>query len=267
MEDMSSSATAETTGIARTPDGAELQWRAQGFGPTVMLVAGQGTSGIGWDHVVPQLAEHLRVVSYDHRGTGQSTMGEATTFSTRDLAADAVTVLDAIEAPTASFYGHSMGGRVGQWIGVDAPERVDRLVLAATTGGDARGVDRPAEITELLRHGSAEALLPLFFGEQFRQDHPEAVKAFFDRPRRISARRAHFEASRRHDAWDVLGRITAPTLVVHGTADQVTPVENGRRLAEGIPHAELFLDEGQLHCPHLESAATQQRVIDFLTQS
>lgn len=83
-----------TEGRAHTPDGAELFWTSTGEGPPLLLVAGQASDHRGWLHVVPALAQHHRVVLYDHRGVGRSTAGASDTWTTRTFADDADAVLD-----------------------------------------------------------------------------------------------------------------------------------------------------------------------------
>ncbi|UQN16003.1 alpha/beta fold hydrolase [Gulosibacter sp. ACHW.36C] len=251
-------------GFAPTDDGAEVSWTSHGEGPALLLLSGQGSTHRGWLHVVPTLAERHRVVLYDHRGVGRSTMGDRGRYTTRSFALDALAVLDAVGVERADVYGHSMGGRVAQWLAIDHPGRVDRLVLASTTGGDRLYAERDPAANRALASGDAGRMAPFFFTEPFRGSFPDVVDDFFARDSSISVRRAHFEASRGHDAWDDLQRIAAPTLVLHGADDPVTQAASARELAQRIPHAELQLIPGQLHCPHLESAAAQDLVEAFL---
>jgi pimeloyl-ACP methyl ester carboxylesterase len=229
-----------------------------------LLLSGQGSTHRGWLHVVPKLAEHHRVVLYDHRGVGRSTMGDRSRYTTRSFALDALAVLNAAGVERADVYGHSMGGRVAQWLAIDHPGRVDRLVLASTTGGDRLDGERNPAANRALASGNAERMAPFFFTEPFRGRFPDVVADFFARDSSISVRRAHFEASRGHDAWDELQYIAAPTLVLHGEDDPVTLAASARELARRIPNAELQLIPGQLHCPHLESAAAQSIVEAFM---
>jgi pimeloyl-ACP methyl ester carboxylesterase len=128
-------------------DGAELAWAEEGQGEPLLLVAGQATGMSGWDPVVPGLARSFRIIRFDHRGIGASTEGRAENYSTRAFAADAVAVLDAAGVAKAHVYGHSMGGRVAQWMAVDFPARVASLVLAATSAGESWGAGRDPSAT------------------------------------------------------------------------------------------------------------------------
>ncbi|KAB1641972.1 alpha/beta fold hydrolase [Gulosibacter chungangensis] len=246
-----------------TNDGAEISWWSTGSGAPLLLIAGQATTHRGWLHVLPGLAENHRVILYDHRGTGRSTSGDRSRFTTRDFAQDAVTVLEAAGVESAAVYGHSMGGRVGQWLAIDSPERVERLALVSTTGGGRMDGPRPAGVDALLASGSPEQMAPLFFSDEFRERHPGVVEEFFARDASISARRDHFLASKAHDAWDQLPLVSCPTLIVHGAADQVTSVASAERMAAYIPEAELWVDPDAKHCPHLDSPQAQDRISAF----
>ena len=251
-------------GTVQTADGARLQWASYGEGPGLVLIAGQATTRLSWLHVLPQLARRRRVVVFDHRGVGRSTLGEPDGFSTRALAQDALAVMTDAGLERADVYGHSMGGRIGQWLAIDAPERVRRLVLASTTGGDRRDGPRGPGIDAALASGDRRTMTPLFFTDGFAAHHPDVVEQFFARDADLTARRMHFQASRGHDAWGDLPRITAPTLVLHGADDQVTRPDSARRLAELIPSAQLRILEGQRHCPHLESTEALEAVEELL---
>jgi pimeloyl-ACP methyl ester carboxylesterase len=158
-----------------------------------------------------------------------------------------------------------MGGRIAQWIAIDHPERVATLTLVSSTGGDARGVPRPAHATAALAAGDPEILGAYFFGDAFRAAHPDVLGMLARSDAPIRARRGHFQASSTHDAWDDLGRIAAPTLVIHGSDDEITLVANGRELAARIPDA-TFLEIPGGHGIHLESAAVREAIGAFAQQ-
>ena len=121
--------------IALASDGAELAWAEEGAGEPLLLIAGQATGMTGWGPTAEALARHFRVIRFDHRGIGRSSKGNADRYTTKSFAADAIAVLQAARVDAAHVYGHSMGGRVAQWVAIDHPHRVRALVLAATSGG------------------------------------------------------------------------------------------------------------------------------------
>jgi len=123
-------------------NGVPLAYEVAGSGDPIMLVAGTGYPGATWSPqlLAPLTASHT-VVTFDHRGTG-STPSTPERYSTRGFAADALGLLDALDLPATHVVGHSMGGRVGQWMALDRPDRVRSLVLAASGPGEWR-VDKP----------------------------------------------------------------------------------------------------------------------------
>lgn len=244
-------------------DGARIAFAERGTGVPVLLIAGQATGMHGWGPFADALAEDFRVIVFDHRGIGASDLGEAGRYTTRAFAQDAVAVLDAAGVSAAHVVGHSMGGRVAQWLAADDPERVRRLVLIATTASDRSGEKRdPAVIADLLS-GDRARMTPLFFDADWVVAHPETVDAFFTRTATREALRGHFAASRDHDAREALAGIRAETLVLHGDHDALTPLAQAEPLAEAIPHATLrAFDAG--HGLHLDTPEVLEAVREFL---
>ncbi|MHB1326580.1 MAG: alpha/beta fold hydrolase [Gemmatimonadales bacterium] len=246
---------------AVTADGTRIAYQIQGTGHPLLLVSGQSLDHRMWDSLVPRLAPHFTVITFDHRGTGLSDKPDTPPYTTRLFAEDAVAVLDAAGAHVAHVIGFSMGGRVCQWLAIDHSERVGNMVLAATTAGNARGVERDRRVTALLQGGDMEALDALFYTPAFLAAGGRPWRAT-STP--LSARRLHYRASETHDAWAQLATITRPTLILHGALDQVTPAENARLMAEAIPGARLVLvPEGRHGLVAELDDATLGTVVEF----
>ncbi|MGC4060413.1 MAG: alpha/beta fold hydrolase, partial [Aquabacterium sp.] len=163
---------------------------------------------------------------------------------------NSTSILDALGIAQADVYGFSMGGRIAQWLGIDHAPRVRALVLGATTPGNAHGVRRPPEADAILGGGQQSALQALLVSPEWRAQHPEWQAMMAERARHpmpLFAQRLHFMASEMHETWSELPRITAPTLVIHGTADQINVSANAPLLAQRIPGARLHLIEGARH--------------------
>ncbi|HET9622304.1 MAG TPA: alpha/beta fold hydrolase [Kofleriaceae bacterium] len=237
------------TRFATAGDGTRLAYEVIGAGPPLLLIAGQASDRHVWDLVRDDFAAAYRVITFDHRGTGESDKPDAP-YSTRGFADDAIAVLDAAGAPRAHVYGISMGGRIGQWLAVGHAARLGALVLGCTTPGNAHGVRRPRKVDPVLASGVPARMLPFLVSEAWHRAHPELLAlleaAGGDRTPAF-ARRLHFLASEAHDVWDQLPAVTTPTLVIHGDADQVNVAANAHLLAERIPGAELHLIPGGLH--------------------
>ena len=254
--------------FATAPDGTRLYFESHGTGTPLLLLAGQASDHREWDGVRADFAAHHRVSVLDYRGTGQSDKPGAPAYSTRGFAQDTVAVLDQLGLDRAHAYGISMGGRVAQWLAIDHPQRLGALVLGATTPGNAHGVARDAAITQAMQRGDWVSLRHTLVSPTWMAAHPdfEARMAALDAtPAPAFARRLHYQASEGHDSWLALDRITAPTLVLHGSNDEINPSANGVLLAERIPGAELQLIDGARHSYFEEYRDLASRlVLDFL---
>jgi 3-oxoadipate enol-lactonase len=227
-----------------------------GGGAPLLLLAGQANSRHWWDPVRADLAARHRTVALDALGTGASTASEGAEYSTRRFAVDAVAVLDAAGIDRAHVYGTSMGGKVAQWLAIDHPERVGALVLGCTTPGGRLGLVAGRDVVGPLAgptDAARRALAELMVTPAWLARHPGGADAVLGDPTMTqAARRGHRIASARHDASAALGRIAAPTLVLHGTDDAFCPVGNAGLLVAGISGAALRLFVGARHAYFLE---------------
>ncbi|WOH19545.1 alpha/beta hydrolase [Paenarthrobacter sp. GOM3] len=255
--------------FAEAPDGARLAWTSEGEGEPLLLIAGQATAMDGWGPTAELLSRSYRVIRFDHRGIGRSGRGEADRYTTRQFAEDTAAILEAADADHAHVYGHSMGGRVGQWLAIDYPEKVRTLVLAATSGGTwpDPGTQADKAALEALVSGDTGRLEPLFFDADWVQRNPDATHAFFNSPASAWAKARHFRASRDHDAWRELGAIKSPTLILHGTDDRLTPLPNALLLRRHIPRSVLVRVPGAGHGLHLDHPETVDWIRQFMART
>ncbi len=148
--------------------------------PALVLSNSLGTTLELWEPQVAPLAERFRVVRYDRRGHGRSPVAAgATTID--DLGGDLVELLDELALERVSFCGLSLGGVVGMWLAVNAPERVERLALCCTAASFAprQGwVDRAATVRADGIGAIAEAVLGRWFRPSFQDAHPDVVARF-----------------------------------------------------------------------------------------
>ena len=239
----------KTMPFATSQDGTRLFYQCQGQGPALLLLAGQSCDHREWKRVAVDFASHFQVIVWDYRGTGQSDKPEKPAYSTRGFAEDAIAVLGACGLAHAHAYGISMGGRVAQWLAIDFPERIGALVLGATTPG-THGIARPASVDKALRSNDRQALLETSFTPAWMAENSALVDemaALWNAPLPPHARRLHYQASQAHDAWEALPRISAPTLVIHGSDDEVNPAANAHLLVQRIAGAQLHLILGGRH--------------------
>ncbi|XVV16142.1 alpha/beta fold hydrolase [Actinoplanes sp. CA-131856] len=223
-------------------------------------MSGQANSHDWWTGIRSRFESRFRVITFDYRGTGDS-RGPVGEWSTALFAEDAARVL---AGRRASVYGTSMGGRVAQLLAARHPALVSRLVLACTSPGGAHAVERSNEIRRRLATARRDTLRELFYTPSW-SGHSHL---FGDPTMTPAEARAHLRASNRHDAWEVLPQIEAPTLILHGTDDLMVPAANAPLLAGRIPNATLFLSEGGRHGFFDEFAADLHPLIEtFLKES
>jgi pimeloyl-ACP methyl ester carboxylesterase len=251
-------------------NGVELCTEAFGdpADPPILLVMGVGGSMLWWDdRFCRGLAACGRfVIRYDQRDTGRSVTYEVGRpgYTTADLVDDAAGVLDAYGVPAAHVVGVSAGGAFAQLLALDHPARVLSLALVSTSWAVSGGPELPppsAELTAFLRTAGpdwsdADAVvehLVAYCRILAGGVRPFDAEALRELVRRDMARATDYAAARNHDLIDGerpqshLSAIGAPTLVVHGTADPLFPIEHGRALAREIPRARLVKVEGMGH--------------------
>jgi len=217
----------------------------------LLLIAGQAVTHHAWDPVLDCLSQQHQVLTFDHRGTANSSLGDTRELTTQSLALDALAVLDAAGLEQAHIFGHSLGGRIAQWVAIEHADRLGALILGATTAGDRRGQPRTARATAALLSGDPTQLGPLFFTPDLPR--PEHTNAIFATAGETDTLRRFYRASQAHDAWDYLHRIAAHTLVQHGADDPITPPHNAKLLAAAVPHGQLQLFPALRHGYYLQS--------------
>src|SRR5688572_26707767 len=156
-------------------DGGHLAYAERGSGPPILLVRPLGGSMQSWGRFADTLARRLRVISFDPRGAAGASSRAPLRTSTRSMARDARELLDRLQLERVHIYGISLGGMVASWLAVDAPERVDRLVLASTlpsgweVSSDALGRGVAVARCMLKPAREAEACMALrILSQQFR---------------------------------------------------------------------------------------------------
>lgn len=235
-------------------EGVRLAYDVEGAGEPLLLIQGLGYGRHGWGPAPGLLASTFRVVVFDSRGFGDSDKPQGP-YTTAQLAQDALAVLDAAGIDEAHVIGISLGGMVAQELVLAQPDRVRSLVLCSTTPGGPTAFPMP-EQTVALMSGLPELdpldALRLFVVNALSPDPPaglvdEIVAYRAANPPDGAGWYALAGAGATHDAAARLGEIRVPTLVTHGTADNVVDVRNARLLADTIPDARLELFEGVGH--------------------
>lgn len=253
----------------------KMYCEVHGHGEPLLLIMGLGGHSLDWGWIVPQkLADRYKVILFDNRGSGQSDQRGPCTIE--QMAGDTVGLMDALAIDRAHVLGGSMGGMIALQMALDHPERVNKLVLGATSAGGRSRVFPPSEIQKFFypRQDLSPHDYLLWTGEvcypqEFIVAHPEIVErkiqANLAYPGTLAAYMAQLEAFMAFDVEQRLNTIHVPTMVIIGNRDVLTPPPNSFLMAGAIPGAQIREIEGAGHIfwiSHPEE--TVSIVTDFL---
>ena len=237
--------------------------------PVVVLSNSLGTNFSMWDPQTPALAKQFRVLQYDTRGHGQSSVTPGP-YSVELLGGDVLRLLDFLRLDRVHFCGLSLGGLTGMWLGVHAAGRFSKLVLCNTGAKIGTLETWNTRIESVRRDGMkaiASAAIERWFTPEFRAAAPDAVanarRMIEDTPPEGYA--GCCAAVRDFDFREAVTAIRVPTLVISGTHDPATPPAAGRFISERIPGAQF----AELPTSHLSNYEAPEQfastLIRFLT--
>ena len=259
-------------------NGIELYYEVQGAGKPLVLISGLGYSLWQWHRMVPLLAEHFQVVTFDNRGVGQSDK-PAGSYTAGMLAADTVGLLAALDIEKAVILGHSMGGFVAQSMALDFPQRVEKLILCSTNFGGPHHVPVTPEAMKVLADVTSDPLtrfkngLSVSTAPGWAEKNPGMIEEWIKWRVANPIEPAHYQAqmaiglSLMPEAAafeDKLPRLNVPTLILFGAHDKVVPPANADLLAQKIAgsHAVIFPDAGHFFPIEIPEAASRV-ITDF----
>ena len=236
--------------------------------PVFVLSNSLGTSFSMWDPQIPSFEKHFRVLRYDTRGHGQSSVTPGP-YRIEQLARDVLHLLDRLTIDRVHFCGLSMGGTIGMWLGTNAPERLHKLVLCNTAARIGTAEVWNARIDAVSKGGMksiASAVIERWFTPAFRAAAPETV-AHTQRMIEASPPKGYAAccaALRDMDQRESISSIRVSTLVVCGAKDPATTVADGQFLADKISGARL-LELPTAHLSNIEAPAQfSSEVLKFL---
>lgn len=247
-----------------------LHYRLDGSdrAPVLVLSNSLGTDLDMWEAQIAALTAHWRVLRYDTRGHGQSSVPPGP-YMIAQLGRDVAALLDHLGLDRVDFAGVSMGGMTGMWLGVHEPGRIGHLVLANTAARIAPPDLWDARIEKVTAGGMAaisDAVLGRWFTPAFAAREPATIatmKAMMERTP-ATGYVACCAAIRDMDQREALAAIAAPTLVIAGTHDAATPPADGRYLAATIRDAR-YVELPAAHLSNIETApAFTAALVDFL---
>lgn len=242
-----------------------------GGAPVVVLSSSLGTTQELWSRQLPELVERFRVLTYDHPGHGASALPEQP-CTVEAFAHGLLELLDELGLERVSLCGVSLGGMVGMALALEAPERVERLVLSCTSAylGPPEGWAERARIVRAEGMASiADTVVGRWFTPELARGEPETV-ARFRAMLAATPPEGYARCCEAVSAWDARERISAiaaPVLVVAGKDDPATPVESAELIASRIPGARLHVLERAAHLANVERAeAFTSAVLEHLGQ-
>jgi 3-oxoadipate enol-lactonase len=251
-------------------DGTAIHVEVEGpeGAPVLMLSNSLGTNLHMWDDQIPAFTRHFRLVRFDRRGHGGSAVPKGP-YSIERLGRDALAVIDGLGIAKVNWCGLSMGGMEGMWLGANAANRIDKLVLSNTASYFPDRTMWDGRIKTARDKGLAalvDATIERWFTAQFRQRSPQAVARI--REMFLSTDLEGYVgcggAIRDMDNRSLLAKVSVPTLVIAGRHDMGTTLEAGQFIAEHIPGAELVVLE-TAHIANVEQPqAYTDTVLKFL---
>ena len=270
---------APRSGTVRT-NGQELFYEIHGAGPPLVLVMGIGYDSSLWTlEQVPVLSTRFRVVLLDNRDAGRSSRADHP-YAIADMADDVAGLLDALDIPRTHMLGLSMGSMIGMEFALRHANRLDRLVLAGPGAAPARSAVDPISIWNWVKANDPSG--EVFGGQQFtwlfsstflrnQQAVQDTVALLASNPHPVepAAYDRQANAYLHFDALDRLSAINAPTLVIVGEQDLLTPPWVAREVAGAIPGArfEIVAGDGSSHVLPLERPHDfNQLVMNFLAE-
>ena len=256
----------------------ELYYEIHGAGQPLVLISGLGYSLWQWHKMVPFLAEHFQVITFDNRGVGQSDK-PAGPYTAQLLAADTAGLLNALGIEKAIIAGHSMGGFVAQAMALDFPQKLAKLILCSTNFGGPHHVPVTPEAMQVLTDVTSDALtrfkngLAVSTAPDWSDNNPEMIEEWVKwrianpiDPAPYQAQMAiGFGLMPEAAAFEnKLPRLNVPTLILFGAHDKVVPPENASLLAEKISGSKVVILPNAGHFFPIEVAEAASRTItDF----
>jgi 3-oxoadipate enol-lactonase len=253
-------------------DGCRLNVVVEGRdgGPTLMLSNSLGTTLQMWEPQMAALTKVFRVIRYDRRGHGKSDVGTLP-YSMERFGRDVLAILDDLNIEKTHWCGLSMGGMVGQWLGANAPQRFEKMILANTSSYYPDPTNWDNRIKALNEGGFnaiANGVMNAWFTADFQEREPQTVarmKAMLTATP-MQGYLACCQALRTLDQRALLPQISNQVLVIAGRHDPATPLAAGEFIRSQIPRANLTILDAA-HISNVEQPhAFTDAVTGFLTQ-
>jgi 3-oxoadipate enol-lactonase len=226
--------------------------------PVLLLGGSLGTTLAMWDAQIRELSATHRVIRFEHRGHGGSPVPNGP-YTIDDLGGDVLAMMDRLGIDRAAYGGLSIGGMVGQWLAINAPDRIERLILICTAAYLPGAAEAYGERAAVVRAAGtpgvvADAVVARWFTPDYAEAHPDVTRRYREMIATIDPEgyAGCCEAIAAMDLRDGLARITAPTLVIAGAQDPAIGPEHGRAIADAIPGARFDVIDPAAHLANVE---------------
>jgi 3-oxoadipate enol-lactonase len=254
----------------KVDDGCMIHVEVEGpeRAPVLMLSNSLGTNLHMWDEQVAPWTRHFRLVRYDRRGHGHSSVPKGP-YSMERLGRDVLGVLDGLGISKINWCGLSMGGMVGMWLGANAANRLDKLILSNTSAyfpDKSMWEGRIKLVREKGLEAIVDANMERWFTPGFRQRAPQAMAKMREMflATKVDGYVGCGEAIRDMDHRPLLPKISVPTLVIAGRQDPATTLEAGEYIKQNVPGARIAVLEAA-HISNLEQPQVYaETVLGFL---
>lgn len=235
---------------------------------TLVFSNSLGTDLTMWDKQIELLGQEYNIVRYDTRGHGKSEATEGE-YSSEMLGNDVLDLLDHLRIEKVNFCGLSIGGLTGQWLGIHAPERLNKLILCNTAVKIGNNEGWNTRI-EMVQKRGLDYIVPgtreRWFTPEFISEHKAEVDLVLSKfvqtpvPGYVSCCAAVRDA----DFTNEVSRIPLPTLIISGTEDLVTTVQDGEFLNKKIPNS-ILTSIKTAHISNIEKASDFSKlIIEFI---
>ena len=262
--------------VAKVKD-VNLYYEVHGEGEPLVLIMSYGFRSRHWFAIYDKLARAHRVIIFDNRGTGLSDKPDIP-YTARMMADDVLGLMDVLGIKSTSLFGVSMGGMIAQEFAITYPQRLENLILGATSCGGQHALPIPQETVAFMFNPARAAMteeekardtIPWLWNKEFIDSHPEVVERFVatsieypTTPATLS-NQAHLLLT--FESYERLKNIKAPTLIITGNKDRIMPPGNSQILVKKIEGAELEMIENAGHGFITDSTEHASKVIlDFL---
>jgi 3-oxoadipate enol-lactonase len=256
-------------------EGVNINYTVEGSGDWLVMIGGYASGNWkSWGAHLAEMAKQFRVLALDNRGIGDSDVPDYP-YTTLMMARDTIAVMDHLKIDRAHIFGKSLGGNIGQWIAIEQPQRVRSLVATSTFAKpDARSNNMVNWWMATAQNAGYEKLFPglmtYFYTAEYYDANTESigrtVQGLINAKRPIKGF-LHMGASiLDHDTWDKLGEIKAPTLLMGGEEDIITPPRHMQAMAQKMRNAEARMFAKTLHGFMVEKPETFAMIPEFFRQ-